>query len=279
MPTFTSRLKDVIVIMAAGLVWALPRPAGGLEEIGLEELLNRVNLAREAPGDSITNYVCQSTFIMLEPQKDGTAKTVLIEDKTVYFRPPDQKREIFRSATKEGEVLSSEQLAEYQKKADEEARQHDQDEDPSDKDSSEKNKGTFSFSAASPWSPEERDRYTFQLLPPDTVRGMPAYVVKVTPREKSEDLVDGIAWFHEDLFRVIKLEFQPAKNPRFVKKAHVIMDFDEVATGHWLPVEMRMDVSGGFLFIKKSFQMHQTWRDYQVNVDLPDSLFLPSMNF
>ena len=35
-----------------------------------------------------------------------------------------------------------------------------------------------------------------------------------------------------------------------------------------------MDVTGGFLFIKKSFQMHQTWRDYRVNTGLPDSLFL-----
>jgi hypothetical protein len=86
----------------------------------------------------------------------------------------------------------------------------------------------------------------------------------------------GTAWFHGDRFEVLRLQFQPAKNPRFVKKARVTLDFGQVQPGYWLPVEMKMDVSGGFLFIKKSFQMHQTWREYRINSGLPDSLFLPT---
>ena len=182
----------------------------GLEEVGLEEILNRVHLANEASQDSLFDYVCQSTFIMREPKKDGTAKTVLIQDKTIYFRPPDQEREIFLSVTKKGEVLSPEELAEYQQKADEEARQRSGDEDASDGKSSE-SEGTMSFSASAPWDPEQRGQYTFELLPPDTIRGIPAHTVRVTPREEKEDLVDGTAWFHHNRFEVLRLEFQPAK--------------------------------------------------------------------
>jgi len=276
-----SLIPTVILSLALSIIptFILPEPATGLEEIDLEEtdleeILDRVHLANEASQDSLTDYVCQSTFVMLEPQKDGTAKTVLIQDKTIYSRPPDQEREIFHSVTKKGQVLSPEELAEYQEKADREARQQGQDEDEEDRESSDKNEGHLAFSASAPWDPEERDHYRFELLPPDTVRAIPAYVVKITPQEKEENLVDGTAWFHRDRFEVLRLEFQPAKNPRFVKKARVILDFGEVHPGYWLPVEMKMDVTGGFLFIKKSFQMHQTWRDYQVNTGLPDSLFL-----
>jgi|GEM_PF-1583088 len=264
----------LILAVFSALTLALPEPAGCLEELGLEEILDRVHLANEAAQDSLADYVCQSTFIMREPQKDGTAKTALVQDKTVYFRSPDEEREIFRSVTKKDKVLSPKELADYQEKADEEARKQSRNEDASEDDSSEKNEGTLAFSASAPWDPEERIHYTFELLEPDTIRGMPAYAVRVIPLEEEENLVDGTAWFHRDRFEVLRLEFRPAKNPRFVKKAHVILDFGEVQPGYWLPVEMKMDVSGGFLFIKKSFHMHQTWREYQINTGLPDSLFL-----
>ena len=190
-----------------------------MEEIGLEEILNQAHLANEASEDSLADYVCQSTFIMREPQKDGTAKTALIQDKTIYFRPPDQEREIFRSVTKKDQVLSPEELAEYQEKADQEARRQDQDEDAADGDSSQKKEGTLAFSASAPWAPEERDHYTFELLEPDTVRGIPAYAVKVTPHEEKENLVDGTAWFHGDLFEVLRLEFQPGQESPFREKS------------------------------------------------------------
>jgi outer membrane lipoprotein-sorting protein len=273
-PVSTRPAANMILALPVFLILSLPGAAGCREEIGLEEILDRVHMANEASQDSLSNYACQSTFIMLEPQKDGAAKTVLVQDKTVFFRSPDQKREIFRSITKKGQVLSPEELAEYQQKADQEALRMIAGEDAAKGESSEKNEATLAFTASAPWDPEEREHYTFELLPPDTIRGIPAYTVKVVPREKDEDLVDGTVWFHQDRFEVLRLEFQPAKNPRFVKKARVILDFAEVQPGYWLPVEMKMDVSGGFLFIKKSFLMHQTWRDYQVNTGLPDSLFL-----
>jgi hypothetical protein len=242
------------------------------EVLSLDDILARAHQVSETSEEALEDYVCRSTFIMREPQKKGPAKTFLVQEKTTYFKPPDQERDVFLSVTEKGKTLSPEKLAEYQKKADAERRKAEEHKDEAADDEDGKS-DTFSVSAASPWAPEQRDRYTFQQLPPDTVRGSPCHVVQMTAREKSEELLNGRVWFHQELFEVVKMDFQPAKNPRFVKKAHVILDFAEVSPGHWLPVEMKTEAAGGILFIKKSFHLHQTWRDYQVNVGLDDSLF------
>jgi len=230
--------------LATSLIIVLTIPATSQQELSLDQILERAYQRQTAGQEQIKDYVCQATFVMREAQKDGTAKTIFIEDKMVYFKSPDKEREIYHAITKEGKVLSPEEVAEHQRKADEQA-----------------------------GSPEERQNYNFELLPPDTIRGIPTHVVRVKPKRRSKHLIDGKAWLHQGLFEVIKMDFQPAKKPKFVKKAHMIMDFDEVQPEVWLPVEMKIDARGGFLFFKKSFQMHQTWRDYQINVGLPDSLF------
>ena len=252
-------------LLATSLIIVLTIPATSQQELSLDQILERAYQRQTAGQEQIKDYVCQATFVMREAQKDGTAKTIFIEDKMVYFKSPDKEREIYHAITKEGKVLSPEEVAEHQRKADEQAAKKTEKED--DKSAS------FSFSAKSPWSPEERQNYNFELLPPDTIRGIPTHVVRVKPKRRSKHLIDGKAWLHQGLFEVIKMDFQPAKKPKFVKKAHMIMDFDEVQPEVWLPVEMKIDARGGFLFFKKSFQMHQTWRDYQINVGLPDSLF------
>jgi outer membrane lipoprotein-sorting protein len=253
-------------MLAALLIIVLTSPATSQEELSLDQILERAYQTETVGEEQIEDYVCQATFMMREPQKDGTAKTVLIEDKTVYFKSPDREREMFHAVTKDGKVLSPEEVAEHQRKADEQAaKEAKKDDDKS---------ASFSFSAKSPWSPEEKPNYNFELLPPETIRGIPTHVVRVKPKKRSEHLIDGRAWLHQGLFKVIKMDFQPSKNPKFVKKAHMIMDFDEVQPEIWLPVEMKIDASGGILFFKKSFQMHQTWRDYQINVGLSDSLFV-----
>jgi hypothetical protein len=255
----------------SGFAWAillillLAGSADPQEHLSLEQILERTHRQEKSAQELIQDYVCQSTFMMREPQKDGSAKTVLVQDKTVYFKSPDRKLEKFNAITRKGKVLSADEVAEYQKKADEERAESGQDDEKG---------GTFEFGAESPWSPEQRPNYIFELMAPDTVRGIPTYVIQVRPREKSENLIDGQVWLHRDLFEVIKLDFRPAKYPKYIKEAHVILDFGEVQPGFWLPVELKVAASGGFLFIKKSFQMHETWRDYQINVALSDSLFV-----
>lgn len=54
----------------------------------------------------------------------------------------------------------------------------------------------------------------------------------------------------------------------------MIMDFDEVQPGFWLPTELKIDVHAGFLLIRKHFHIHEIRRDYQINVGLADSIFV-----
>jgi outer membrane lipoprotein-sorting protein len=260
------RLTRSAFVLATLVMLLFVSSIASQEDLSLEQILDAAYQKQQESEEKLQDYTCQTTLVMREPQKDGTSKTLRIEEKTIYHKPPDKYLEKYTAITDEDKVLSPEEVAEYQKKAQREAAKNQEKED--------KKSANLEFGANSPFSPEERPNYDFQLLPADTIRGMPSYVLKIMPKQKRVDLMDGTVWLHRDIFETIKMDFHPAKNPRFVKKVHMIMDFDEIQPGFWLPTELKIDACGGILFIKKSFQMHQTWRNYQLNVALSDSLFV-----
>jgi outer membrane lipoprotein-sorting protein len=222
------------------------------EDLSLADILERAYQKEKAFKENLTDYICQATTILQEPQKDGTAKTLSIVEKTVFRKLPDKRIEKYNTITKKGKELTPEEIAQTQK-----------------------NQKTISLGRGrSFFGPEERSYYTYELMPPDTVRGYPTYVLRIKPKSQEMDLVDGKIWLHKDSFEVVRLHLQPAKTPRFVKKATVIFEFDEIQPGFWLPFEIIIEAQAGFLFIKKDRRIHETWRDYQINVGLTDSLFV-----
>lgn len=222
------------------------------EDLSLAEILEGAYQKEKAFKENLTDYICQATTILQEPQKDGTAKTLSIVEKTVFRKLPDKRIEKYNTITKKGKELTPEEIAQTQK-----------------------NQKTISLGRGrSFFGPEERSYYTYELMPPDTVRGYPTHVLRIKSNSQEMDLEDGKIWLHKDSFEVVRLHFRPAKNPRFVKKATVIFEFDEIQPGFWLPFEIIIEAQAGFLFIKKDRRIHETWRDYQINVGLPDSLFV-----
>lgn len=221
------------------------------EDLSLDQILDRAYQQEMAFHEYLKDYICQVTSIVGEPQKDGTAKTLSIVEKTVYRKLPDKRVEMYNTIVKDGRELSPQEVAERQK-----------------------NQQSITLGRGrSFFGPRERADYTYELMPQDTVRGFPAHVLRIKPKKKERDLVDGRVWLHRDNFEVLKLKFRPAKNPRFVKRALVTFDFIEVQPGLWLPSEIKIDAQAGFLFIQKKRQIRETWHDYQINVGLPDSLF------
>jgi len=221
------------------------------EELSLDQILDRAYQREEAFHEHLKDYICQVTSIVREPQKDGIAKTLSIVEKTVYRKLPDKRLEKYNAIIKEGLELSPQEVAERQK-----------------------NHQTITLGRGrSFFGPEGRANYTYELMPPDTIRGVPAHVLRIKPNKKEKDLVDGKLWLHQDNFEVLRLHFRPAKNPRFVKSATAIFEFDEVQPGLWLPSKVNIDARAGFLFINKNRTVDETWRDYQINVGLSDSLF------
>ena len=246
-----STQSGVLLTALTLLILVLTGSAAPQKNLSLDQILERAYQREVAFKELLKDYICQVTAITREPQKDGPAKTLSIVEKTVYRQLPDKRVEKYNAITEEGKVLSPEKVAEYQKKE----------------------KKTMSM-RGSFLDPEERPNYTYELMPPDTIRGIPSYVLRIKPKKKSKDLIDGKVWLHQENFEVVKLDFQPAKNPKYVKEIHMIIDFNEVQPGFWLLTELKIDARAGFLFFKKHFHHHETWHDYQINVDLPDSIFV-----
>jgi len=222
------------------------------ENLSVAQIVERAHQREKTSQELIRDYVCQATSTIREPQKDGTSKTLSIEEKTIYRKFPDQRMVKYTAVTEDGKVLTPEEVAEYQKKQG----------------------SSMSMQSNSFLGPDERANYTYELMPPDTVKGVPSYVLRFKPKKKAKNLLDGTAWLHQDNFEIIKLTFRLAKNPKFVKELNISFDFDEVQPGCWLPVELKFNVHAGFLLFKKHFHIHEVRRDYQINRGLPDSLFV-----
>jgi outer membrane lipoprotein-sorting protein len=232
-----------------GLMLSVSTTAG--EELSLDQILDAAYQREKAFHEYLKDYICRVTSIVSEPRKDGPVKTLSIVEKTVYRMLPDKRVEKYNTIIRDGRELSAQEVAQRQK-----------------------NQQAITLGQGrSFFGPQGRVNYTYELMPPDTIRGVPAHVLRIKPNKKQRDLVDGKLWLHQGNFEVLRLHFRPAKNPPFVKNAAVIFEFDEVQPGLWLPSEIKIDAHAGFLFIQKNRQVHETWRDYQINVGLPDSLF------
>jgi len=226
--------------------------AGAVDSVSLERILDGAEQAERAFREKVQDYTCRARTTISEPQNDGADKTVRVIEKTIYRKLPDRRMETFHSIIEDGRALSPEEAAEHQKK---------------------QNRSVTRVSRDF-FSPEHRRRYTYELLEPDTIDGVPAHVLNISPREEEQPLVSGTIWLRGDNFEIIRMDIQPVKRPRFVKKLHMILAFDEVSEGIWLPVRIDVDACGGFLFLKKCLNVHETWDSFRINPGLPDSIFV-----
>jgi hypothetical protein len=245
-------LRLLAILMCSG--WLALIPAKGIptqEALSLNQILERAYQTEKAFKENLKDYICQATSTVFEPQKDGTVKTLNILKKTIYRKLPDKRLEKCTAITKDGRSLLPDEIAKIQKR-----------------------QKTISLGhGRSFFGPEERAKYAFDLLPPDTVGGFPSYVLRIKPLQKTEQTFGGKVWLHQGNLEVVKLDLHPAKNPRFLRKANVVLDFSQVQPGIWLPSKITVNVQAGFLFIKKNRLIHETWSDFQINVGLPDSIF------
>jgi hypothetical protein len=225
--------------------------AGAGDSVSLELILDGAGQAERAFLEKVSDYICQARTIIAEPQEDGTEQTVRVIEKTIYRKLPHQRVERFHSVIENGRALPPEEVAEHQKKQKRGAARV----------------GRHFFSR------EVRRNYRFELLAPDTINGTPTHVLALSPRESGEDLISGTVWLRQDNFEIIRMDIRPVKRPRFVKKMHMILVFDQIAEGIWLPVRVDVDACGGFLFFKKCLNVHEVWDRFEINPGLPDSIF------
>jgi hypothetical protein len=247
-------LRQTIIPSFFGLLlWLLASGAGGTTEpMPLERILDGAERAERAFGETVHDYVCQARTTISEPQKDGTVKTIRLIEKTIYRKLPDRRVEKIHSIIESDRVLSEREVAEYQ----------------------EKHKWNTAAMGRHFFSSEQRCHYIYELLPADTIKGIPAHVLRLWPRREEENLVTGTIWLRQDNFEILQMDIRPVQRPRFVKELHMFITFGEVGKGIWLPVQVDVDACGGLLFFKKCLTVHEAWDRFQINSGLPDSIFV-----
>lgn len=131
--------------------------------------------------------------------------------------------------------------------------------------------------------PEATRYYNFRLLETSQMDGKPVYKIEVTPRRNLQPLFEGTAWVLGREYALLEVELKPN---RVVNFPPPVQDFDlsysqqfsNYGGEFWLPVDMR--VEGlirigmiGLQFPKIQFRQVSRLTDYEINIELPDSIY------
>ena len=79
-----------------------------------------------------------------------------------------------------------------------------------------------------------RDNYDFAVLRQDSLRGRNCYVLQLTPKRESKELISGLAWVDAETFRITKVSGTPSKSPSWwIKRLVITLEYGDVE-GMWL---------------------------------------------
>ncbi len=79
-----------------------------------------------------------------------------------------------------------------------------------------------------------RDNYDFSVVRQEPLRGRNCFVLQLTPRRESKELISGLAWVDAATFRIMKVSGTPAKSPSWwIKRLVITLEYGDVE-GMWL---------------------------------------------
>lgn len=99
------------------------------------------------------------------------------------------------------------------------------------------------------------DNYNFSMLGEEKLDRHDCYVLKLEPKSKATNLIDGRAWVDKQTYLVRRVDGEMAKLPSWwLKSVHVTLDFSEV-DGMWLQSRTRA-VADVRIFGRHTFLSH-----------------------
>ena len=174
------------------------------ENLNLEQVVSRMQQAREAEHDSSVAYTVTREY-QLSAQGSGQADSSVVAQ--VSFVPPAAKEYNIVKATG-----SDRGTGIVRKVLDHETSME-------------------GHAAAHELSPAN---YNFILLGRENINGHECYLLGLAPKRDAVELVRGKAWVDARSFQVRRIAGETAKNPSFwIKKLNVTLDYGEV-NGVWL---------------------------------------------
>lgn len=113
-----------------------------------------------------------------------------------------------------------------------------------------------------------RQNYDFGWLGENRLQGHDCYLLKLQPRRKEKNLIDGVAWVDKQSYLVRRVEGEMAKTPSWwLKKVQVLMDFDDVQ-GQWLLMDSTAKAE---VRIFGKFLLTMTAVDQRVSTDVAET--------
>ncbi len=83
--------------------------------------------------------------------------------------------------------------------------------------------------------------YTFELLGREPVAGQNCYILQLTPKRDSRDLLKGKAWVDPSTYQIVRIEGEPARTPSWwVKSVKIVLQFADVR-GMWMQTSAHAD--------------------------------------
>lgn len=139
------------------------------------------------------------------------------------------------------------------------------------------------YTIVGPTHPDAFDYYTFKLLRTSRIDQNKVYHIEVIPDTRLQPTFEGTVAVLDSAFALLEAELIPNETVRFpvpiqTWSIYYTQQFRNYGREFWLPVDLRMDGSlkigfPGLQFPNIIFKRIASLDDYDVNIDLPDSLY------
>lgn len=236
----TSSVCGTLLLLGMYAAGAVPATAQSASNLSLGEIVSRMQAAEDQvhmrPG-----YTVLREYRLSGADGNSASSQVLAE---IDYVPPAQKQFAIRQVqgSERGEKIVRRVLEHEVKMA---------------RDSS-----TSSFSS---------DNYDFALLGVGPLNGKSHYLLQLTPRHETTELLRGKAWVDPETFLIVRVEGTPAKSPSWlIRDLHVSIDYGR-ADGIWLPLSTQAKAD-----IRLLGPHLMTSRDLQVRAATVDAHLKPA---
>lgn len=157
-------------------------------------------------------------------------------------------------AIENGEDITEEEKAkEEEEKAREEGEKSEDDEESD----------SYNLEGYNPFDPENQERVSIKVVEDGgLVGGKSTAVYRFTEHTEDDVVISGKAWLEEGTGIPVKIEYTPDPLPKRVKRMVTTMDYEHIYPDSLIVKHMFVEVTGGFLFIKKHFHMDMTFDEY-----------------
>jgi hypothetical protein len=251
-------MKKICPVLIVFLLFSFGASYGQKNDsLSVGEIVRLAKEARKKQKLYVIDYTCMCVEELKILDKKGKIKHQETTKRKVYVKGEITHDEIV-NAQKKGKSLSEKDIKKRQKEIDKEERKKSKKKDSK---------------WISPFEEKGEGKFEFQMVGEDTVKGEATFVISVNPKEKAKELLKGSYWIDKQSYRILRSEFSPSKNPKFVKEMKIFVDFMEVEKGVFLPWIFKIKGRGGFLFFKSNFEIERTCQDYEINVGLKEEIF------